>query len=191
MHSALYITNTYLTYSILYMISCLNISYSQEIGESVLFHQVLKAYPSHHLWIITAHVSLGNLEHHWKSFNRQMDTACQLLQILSLQPSSPTQLTTALQVELSNIEDIYNSYKPTIISAINMMNADPSFDGHSNRNSDVKRSLLLFLGDTLSWLTGTATTKDVNSIKKHVNQLIEAQSVQQDTLVHVVSILMA
>ena len=41
----------------------------------------------------------------------------------------------------------------------------------------------------LSWLTGTATTKDVNNIKKRVNQLIEAQSVQQETLVHIISIL--
>ena len=34
-----------------------------------------------------------------------------------------------------------------------------------------------------------ATTKDVNNIKKCVNQLIEAQSTQQDTLVHIVTIL--
>ena len=46
-----------------------------------------------------------------------------------------------------------------------------------------------FLGDALSWLMGTTTTKDVNSIKKRVYQLIEAQSTQQETLVHVVSIL--
>ena len=180
---------TYLNYSILYTISSLNISYSQEIRESVLFHQVLKANPTHHSRIITAHVSLGNLECHWKSFNRQMDRTHQLLQIHSLRPSVPTQLTTALHVELSNIEDIYNSYKPTIISAINLMNADPLFDGHSKKNSHVKRSLLPFLGNALSWLTGTATTEDVNSIKKRVNQLIEAHSVKQDTLVHVVSIL--
>ena len=36
---------------------------------------------------------------------------------------------------------------------------------------------------------GTATTKDVNNIKRRVNQLIEAQSTQQETLVHNVSIL--
>ena len=46
-----------------------------------------------------------------------------------------------------------------------------------------------FLGDALRWLTGNATTKDVNSIKEHVNQLNEAQSTQQETLVHIVSIL--
>ena len=36
---------------------------------------------------------------------------------------------------------------------------------------------------------GTATTKDVNSIKTTVNQLIATQSSQQETLVHTVSIL--
>ena len=36
---------------------------------------------------------------------------------------------------------------------------------------------------------GTATTKDVNTIKKRINQLIEAQSTQQETLVHIISIL--
>ena len=35
----------------------------------------------------------------------------------------------------------------------------------------------------------TATTKDVNSIKKRVNQLIEAQSLQQEIMVHILSIL--
>ena len=33
-----------------------------------------------------------------------------------------------------------------------------------------------------------ATTKDVNSIKKRVSQLIEAYSTQQETLVHIISI---
>ena len=37
----------------------------------------------------------------------------------------------------------------------------------------------------------TATTKDVNSIKKRVNQLIEAQATQQKTLVHIISTLNA
>ena len=36
---------------------------------------------------------------------------------------------------------------------------------------------------------GTATTNDVNGIKKRVNQLIEAQSTQQETLLHIISIL--
>ena len=68
------------------------------------------------------------------------------------------------------------------------MATDPSFDGNSNYNKCV-RSLSPFLGDVLSWLTGTGTTKDVNSIKKRVNQLIAVQSMQQEAIIHIVSIL--
>ena len=49
--------------------------------------------------------------------------------------------------------------------------------------------VLPFLGDALRWLTGTAITKDVNSIKTCVFQLIENQLAQQETLVHIISIL--
>ena len=161
----------------------------RELGESVLFQPVLKAYPICHSWIITAHVSLGHLEHHWKSFNRQLIRTCQLLLFPSQQPSAPTQLISTLQVELSNIDDIYNSCKPTFISAIDLINTNPSFNGKSQQTTWCIRSLLPFLGDTLRWITGTATMKDINSIKTRVNQLIMAQSSQQETLVHIVSIL--
>ena len=92
-------------------------------------------------------------------------------------------------VELTNINDIYTLYKPIIIPAINLLATDPSIGGNPNYNTLVRRSLLPFLGDTLSWLTGTATTKDVNSIKKRINQLIETQSMQQETIVHILSLL--
>ena len=134
-------------------------------------------------------LSLGHLECHWKSANRQMDKTHQLLQFLSQQPSAPTQLLATLQVKLTNINDIYTSYKPIIIPAINLLEMDPSSDSHYNHNNHLRRSLLPFLGNALSWLMGTATTKDVNNIKKRVNQLIEAQSTQQETLVHIISIL--
>ena len=52
-----------------------------------------------------------------------------------------------------------------------------------------KRSLLHFLRDALKWLTGTAITRDTQEIKQHVNQLLQAQTKQQDTQVHVISIL--
>ena len=84
---------------------------------------------------------------------------------------------------------MYNSCKPTIISAVNFLNTDPSFDEHTHNNTHCKRSLLPFLGNALRWLKGTATTKDVNSIKACVNQLTETQSPQQETLVHIISIL--
>ena len=118
-----------------------------------------------------------------------MDRTHQLLQVLCQQPSASTQLLATLQVELTNINDIYISYTPVIIPAINLLNMDPSFDGHSNHNNQVKRSLLPLFGNALSWFMGTETTKDVTNIKKRVNQLIEAQSTQQETLVHIISIL--
>ena len=94
-----------------------------------------------------------------------------------------------LQVELTNIEDIYNSCKTTIISAIKLSQTNPSFDGQPQSHMHHRRSLLPFLGDALRWLTGTATTKGINSIKTWINKLIAMQSSQQETLVHIVSIL--
>ena len=109
-----------------------------------------------------------------------MDRTCQLVQSLSFQLSAPTQLLSALQAELTNVNDICTSYKPIIMPAINLLVTDPSFDGISNYNKHFARSLLPFLGDALSWL---------NSIKKRVNQLIAPQSTQPEGIVHIVSIL--
>ena len=53
----------------------------------------------------------------------------------------------------------------------------------------MRRHLLPFLGDVLSWHTGTALTKDVSSIKKRVNELIATQHSQLETLVHIIYIL--
>ena len=100
-----------------------------------------------------------------------------------------TQLLSTLQVELSNIEDIYNSGKTTIISAIKLLQSNPSFDGQSQTHICHRRSLLPFLGDALSWFTGTVTTKDISSFKTWINQLITTQSSQPETLVHILSIL--
>ena len=163
-------------------------SSGKELGKSVIFQPVLQAYPTCHSWIITAHVSLGHLECHWKAFNRQPARTQQLLCFLDQQPSGLTQLLATLQVELTNIEDIYNSCITTIISAINFLQTNPSFDGQSQSHIH-HRSLLPFLGDAIRWLIGTATTKDINSIKTWINQLIMTQSSQQETLIHVISIL--
>ena len=161
----------------------------KELGESVIFQPGLQAYPTCQSCIIMAHVSLGHLEHHWKAFNRQPARTQQLLHFLDQQPSAPTQLLSTLQVELTNIEDLYNSCKTTIISAINLLHTNPSFNGQSQSHICHRRSLLPFLGDVLRWLMGTATTKDINSIKTWINQLIATQSSQQETLVHVISVL--
>ena len=99
----------------------------KELGESAIFQPVLQAYQTHHSWIITAHVSLGNLECHSKAFNRQLVRTRQLLCSLDQHSSVQTQLLLTLQVELSNIEDIYNSGKTTIISAIGKPSVKPFF----------------------------------------------------------------
>ena len=89
-----------------------------------------------------------------------------------------------LQVELSNIKVIYNSGKTTITSAIKLLQSN-----QPQKHIHCRRTLLPFLGDALSWLSGTATTKDIHSIKTRINQLITTQASQQETLVHIVSIL--
>ena len=114
-----------------------------------------------HSWVITVHILLGNLECHWKTFNRQFDRTQQLLQSLNQYPSAPTQLLLTLQLELSNIKDIYNSGKTTITSAIKLLQSNQPWT-----HIHCRRSLLPFLGDALSWLTGTATTKDIHILKE-------------------------
>ena len=108
----------------------------------------------------------------------------QFLSSLEQHPSASPQLLTTLQLELSNIQDIYKSHEISIASTVNLLNSNqpPTTTRH-------KRSLLPFLGTALSWLTGTATTKDICSIRTRINQLIATQSSQCDTLVHIVSIL--
>ena len=159
-------------------------SSQMEPGELVIFQAVLQAYPTRHSWIITAHVSLGNLECHWKLFSRQLTKTQQFLRSLDQHPSAPTQLLTKLQLELSNIQDIYKSSKTTITSAINLL-----YSNQLQTRAQCKRSLLPFLGDAFSWLTGTASTKDIHSIKTRINQLNATQTSQCNTLVHIVSIL--
>ena len=174
----------YITFAhTLFMLTPATNTSGKELGESVIFQPVLQGYLTHHSSIKSAHVSLGHLEHHWKAFNRQLARTWQLLHSLDQQPAAPIQLLSMLQVELTNIEDIYNSCKTTIISAIKLLQTNPSFDGQSQPHTRHRRSLLPFLGDALRWLTGTTTTKDINSIKMQINQLIAMQSSQKETLV--------
>ena len=129
------------------MITSTTTSSGRELGESVIFQPVLQAYPTCHSWIIKAHISLGHLEHQWKAFNRQLSRTCQLLHFLNHQPSAPTQLLSTLQIELTNIEDMYNSCKTTITSAINLLHTNPSFDRQSQSHICHRRGLLPFLGE--------------------------------------------
>ena len=62
----------------------------------MIFQPVLQAYPTRHSWIVTAHISLGNLEHHWKLFKRQLTRTQQFLRSLEQHPSASTPLLTTL-----------------------------------------------------------------------------------------------
>ena len=106
------------------------------------------------------------------------------LRSLEQHPLASPQLLTTLQLELSNIQDIYKSNEISITSTVNLLNSN-----QPQTTTRRKRSLLPFLVTALSWLTGTATTKDICSIRTRINQLIATQYLQCDTLVHIVSIL--
>ena len=108
----------------------------------VIFQPVLQAYPTRHSWIITAHISLGNLENHWKLFTRQLTRMQQFLRSLDQHPSAPTQLLTTLQLELSNMQDIYKSSKTTITSAIKLLNSNQL----QTRAHDTEGAYYPFLG---------------------------------------------
>ena len=110
-----------------------------DLGELVIFQQVLQAYPTRHSWIITAHISLGNLECHWKLFKRQLTRTQQFHRSLDQHPSAPTQLLSTLQLELSNIQDIYNSSETTITSAIKLLQSN-----QTQTHIHHRRSLLPF-----------------------------------------------
>ena len=160
------------------MITLINATVTQESGESTLFQPVLKAYPTHHSWIITAHISLGNLEKQWRMSIKQMERTQQLLNSIQQKPLAPTHMISTLQAKLNSLDSIYTSYRPLILAATQLLRREPSFDGVSPFNRCARRSLLHFLGEALSLFMGTATTKDVNSIKKRVNQLIATQDKQ-------------
>ena len=111
------------------MITLINTSTTCKNRESVLFQSILKAYPMHHSWIITAHVSFGNLEKQWRMFIRQMDRTKQLLDSLLQKSLAPTHLFSTLEEELTNLDSIYASYKPLILAATLLLKKEPSFGG--------------------------------------------------------------
>ena len=117
--------------------------------ESVLFQPVLKAYPTCHSWIITAHASLGNLEKQWRMFIRQMDRTQQLFDSLLQKHLAPTHMFSTLGAELTNLDSIHTSYKPLILAATQLWKKEPSFDGVLVSKKHM-RSLLPFLTDVLS-----------------------------------------
>ena len=118
-----------------------------------------------------------------------MERTQQLLDSIQQKPLAPTHLISTLQAELTNLDSIHTSYRPLTLAATQHLKRAPSLDRISTSNRHTRRNILPFLGDALSWLMGTATIKDVSSIKRRVNQLIATQHEQQGTLVHIISVL--
>ena len=155
----------------------------------VLFHLVLKAYPKWDSWVITSHISLGDLNKHLCIFDHQKASAYQLLMKLQWQPFTSSFVFNALLGEFPNIDSIHQSYRPTIWMPVQLLWTEPVLDKLSPANCPwPMRSLLPFLRDALQWLTGTATTKEMWEIKHCINQLMQEQT-KQETLVHIISIL--
>ena len=112
---------------------------TQDNRESVLFQPVSNAYPTHHSWMITAHVSLGNMEKQWKVFTKQMIRTHQLLPSLIQKPAAPTQLLSGLEAELSILHSIYTSYQPLIQAATQLLQKAHSFDGIPASSKHMKK----------------------------------------------------
>ena len=141
-------------------------SSQMDLGELVIFQPVLQAYPTRHILdYYHTHIAM--------KFGMPLETLQQttyqntISQISGSTSSTPTQLLSSLQLGLSNIQDIYSSGESTKTSAIKLLQSN-----QPQTHIHCRRSLLPFLGDALSWLTGTATTKDICSIKTWINQLI-------------------
>ena len=117
------INDSHLHYSLVLTFTPTMNSSQTEPRESVIFQPVFQAYPTRHSWIITAHVSLGNLDH-WKLFDRQLTRTQQFLRFLDQHPSAPTQLLTTLQLELSNIQGMHKSSETIITLAITLLNSN-------------------------------------------------------------------
>ena len=80
--------DSHLHYSLVLTFTPTSTSSQPEPGESVIFQPVLQVYPTRHSWIVTAHISLGNLECHWKLFKRQLTRTQQFLRSLEQHPIS-------------------------------------------------------------------------------------------------------
>ena len=69
---------------------------------------------------------------------------------LQCQPFAPNFMLSALLGEFTNIDSIYQLYKPTIQMAIQLLQTEPALDKLSTAdNPQAKSSLLPFLGDAL------------------------------------------
>ena len=65
---------------------------------------------------------------------------------INLSSTAPTQLLSALEAELSNLNSIHISYQPLIQAATQLLKKEPSFHGIPVSSKCMRRRLLSFLG---------------------------------------------
>ena len=97
-------------------------------------------------------------------FNRQKNIIRETISKLQDHPDDEIEPLQPLQVDLDNLHNLFMAYKPIFSSTRSILQTQPSFDGKPLPLSGPKKqSLLPFLDSALKWLTGTATTKNVNT----------------------------
>ena len=126
----------------------------------------IESLPHTPFWIITVHVSLGNLEKQWRMFIKQMARTQQLLDSVQQKPLAPTHMISTLQVELINLDSIHTSYRPLILAATQLLKNKPSFYGVSTSKRCARRSIVPFLGDALSWLMGNSNKLRMSAVSR-------------------------
>ena len=122
-----------------------------------------------------------------EAVHQKMIRTHQLLPSLIQKPATPTHLLTWLEAELNNLNSIYTSYQPLIQAATHLLQKEPSFDGIPVSSMCMERSLLPFLGDAFSWLTGTTTTMghQLNQFKDQPVDLHSTESTRDPCLHHI------
>ena len=142
------------------MITFVNTTTTRESRESILFQSVLKAYPTCIIlgssWLMYA---LGNLKKQWRMFIKQIDRTQHLLKSFLQKPLAPSHLLSPLESELTNLDRYPHILKTTYFGSHSTFKEGTFiWLSLSLYHTCMRRSLLPFLGDAFSWLTGTAMT---------------------------------
>ena len=160
-------------------------SSQMEPGESVIFQIVLQAYPPPGTLgssLCMYHLEIWNAAGNSSTGNSPYTTIPQILGPTSISTNTTTHYTPARIIQHTGHIQIQRDYYHLCHQSTELQ---PTADQHTMQ----KKLIALPRDCTLSWLTGTATTKDIHSIKSRINQLIATQTSQPNTLVHIVSIL--
>ena len=92
--------------------------------------------------------------------------------------------------EITNIDSLYQSYRPTIQMAIQLLQTKPVLNKLSHADSPwPKRSLLTLIQRCTTMVNRDSHNEGCARNKQWIYQLIQEQTKQQETLVHVISIL--